>query len=185
MSQEKRIGLKSEEERDKEFQDEVVEIARVARTVRGGRRIRFRAAVVIGDRNGRVGIGVDKANEVLTAVNKAKAKARQTLIAVPIIDETIPFAIDYKFRGAHVRLLPASAGTGVIAGGSVRTVVELAGIKNLLSKIMGSANKISNIKATYLAFKKLGLLYEIKKEKIESTTKKMKNKKIKKKNTND
>lgn len=177
MNQEKRIGLESEKENDKEFEDEVIEIARVARTVKGGRRIRFRAAVVIGDRKGRVGIGIDKANEVLTAVNKAKAKARQTLISVPIIEETIPFPLDYKYRGAHVRLLPASAGTGVIAGGSVRTVVELAGIKNLLSKIMGSANKISNIRATYLAFKKLGLLYEIKKEKIESTARKTSNKK--------
>ncbi|MCX6811860.1 MAG: 30S ribosomal protein S5 [Candidatus Berkelbacteria bacterium] len=180
--EEKKIGLKSEEERDKEFDEEVIEIARVARTVRGGRRIRFRAAVVIGDRNGRVGIGVDKANEVLIAVNKAKAKARKNLITTPIIEESIPFPMEYKYRGAHVRLLPASAGTGVIAGGSVRVVVELAGIKNLLSKIMGSANKINNIRATYLALKKLSLLYNLKNISRVEKEKTPKIKKLKSKN---
>ncbi len=177
--EERNIGLKSEQERDREFDEEVIEVARIARTVKGGRRIRFRAAVVIGNRNGRVGIGVDKANEVMAAVNKAKTKAKKNLINVPIIDETIPFAIDNKYRGAYVRLLPASMGTGVIAGGSVRVVIELAGIKNLLSKIMGSANKINNIKATHLALKKLDLLYQMKKESIEIKPKK--GKKINKK----
>lgn len=167
-NEEKKIGLRSEREREREFDEEVVEIARIARTVKGGRRIRFRAAVVMGDRKGRVGIGVDKANEVMIAINKAKAKARRNLSSVSIVDETIPFAIDYKYHGAHVRLLPASEGTGVIAGGSVRVVAELAGIKNLLSKIMGSANKINNIKATFLALKKLDFLYCFKKDKIKS-----------------
>ena len=167
----KKIGLQSEREKEREFDDEVIEVARIARTVKGGRRIRFRAAVVLGDRRGRVGIGVDKANEVMIAVNKAKAKARRSLSTIPIIDETIPFAIDYKYRGAKVRLMPASEGTGVIAGGSVRSVIELSGIKNLLSKIMGSKSKINNIKATYLALKKLGLLYEMKKDKINKNDK--------------
>lgn len=169
--EDKKIGLQSEREKEREFDDEVIEIARIARTVKGGRRIRFRAAVVLGDRRGRVGIGVDKANEVMIAVNKAKAEARRNLSTVPIVDETIPFAIDYKYRGAKVRLMPASEGTGVIAGGSVRSVIELAGIKNLLSKIMGSKSKINNIKATYLALKKLGLLYEMKKDKINKNDK--------------
>ncbi len=169
--EDKKIGLQSEREKEKEFDDEVIEIARIARTVKGGRRIRFRAAVVLGDRRGRVGIGVDKANEVMIAVNKAKTKARRSLSTIPIIDETIPFAIDYKYRGAKIRLLPASEGTGVIAGGAVRSVIELAGIKNLLSKIMGSKSKINNIKATYLALKKLGLLYEMKKDKINKNDK--------------
>lgn len=179
----RKIGLKSEEEREREFDEEVIEVARIARTVKGGRRIRFRAAVVIGDRNGRVGIGVDKANEVLAAVNKAKAKARKNLITIPIVEESIPFPLDYKYRGAKVRLLPASQGTGVIAGGSVRVVVELVGIKNLLSKIMGSANKINNVKATFLALKKLSFLYSMKTTSItekEDKTKSKKKAKIKK-----
>ena len=172
--EERKIGLKSEQEQDREFDEEVIEVARIARTVKGGRRIRFRAAVVIGNRNGRVGIGVDKANEVMVAVNKAKTKAKKNIIDIPIVDETIPFGIDNKFRGARVRLLPASLGTGVIAGGSVRVVIELAGIKNLLSKIMGSASKINNIKATYLALKKLNLLYQMKKESIDAKPTKVK-----------
>jgi small subunit ribosomal protein S5 len=179
--EEKKIGLKSEEEKEKEFDEEVIEIARIARTVKGGRRIRFRAAVVVGNRNGSVGIGVDKANEVLSAVNKAKAKARKNLINIPIVKESIPFPIEYKYRGARVRLLPASVGTGVIAGGSVRVVVELVGIKNLLSKIMGSANKINNIRATYLALNEVSRLYNLKQSKIikkeKVKAKKIKNKK--------
>lgn len=166
--EEPKIGLESERGKEREFDDEVIEVARIARTVKGGRRIRFRAAVVLGDRRGRVGIGVDKANEVMIAVNKAKAKARRSLSTIPIIDETIPFAIDYKYRGAKIRLMPASEGTGVIAGGAVRSVIELAGIKNLLSKIMGSKSKINNIKATYFALKKLDALYQMKKEGIEN-----------------
>jgi small subunit ribosomal protein S5 len=158
--EEKKIGLKSEQEREREFDEEVIEVARVARTVKGGRRIRFRAAVVIGDRNGRVGIGVDKANEVLAAVNKAKAKARKKLITIPIVEESIPFPIEYKYRGAQVRLL---------------------GVKNLLSKIMGSANKINNVKATYFALKRLSFLYEAKKDKIAETEAKPKIKKVNKK----
>jgi small subunit ribosomal protein S5 len=131
-----------------------------------------------------VGIGVDKANEVLAAVNKAKAKARKNLITIPIIEESIPFPMDFKYRGAEVRLLPASQGTGVIAGGSVRVVIELVGIKNLLSKIKGSANKINNVKATYLALKKLSFLYDFKKASIienENKAKSRKKVKIKKK----
>ena len=166
------IGLKSDIEREREFDDQVVEIARIARTVKGGRRIRFRAAVVMGDRHGRVGIGVDKANEVMIAVNKAKARARKNMISISIVNQSIPFAIDYKYRGAKIRLLPAAEGTGVIAGGSIRVVVELAGINNILSKIMGSANKINNVKATYLALKKLNLLYNRKSVKPESKVKK-------------
>lgn len=165
-NKDRRIGLKSEQERDREFEEEVVEIARIARTVKGGRRIRFRAVVVIGNRKGKIGIGVDKANEVLTAVNKAKAKARKSLIEISIVNDSIPFSLDYKYRGAKIRLLPASQGTGVIAGGSVRVVVELAGIKNLLSKIMGSANKLNNVRATYFGLQKIDLLYRMKKDKI-------------------
>lgn len=173
------IGLRSEAEREKEFEEEVVEIARIARTVKGGRRIRFRAVVVIGNRKGKIGIGVDKANEVLSAVNKAKAKARKNLIEIQIVNDSIPFGLDYKYCGAKVRLLPASQGTGVIAGGSVRVVVELAGIKNLLSKIMGSANKINNVKATYFGLKKIDLIYQMKKDKIEAMGKKDNKKKSK------
>lgn len=180
-----KIGLKSEKEQ--EFQEEVVEVRRISRTVAGGRRIRFRAVVVIGDRKGKVGVGVDKANEVMEAVNKAKKKARKKIIEIPIIDETIPFPIEYKFRGARIKLLPASMGTGIIAGGAVRTFMDLAGIKNLLSKIIGSPNKLNNLMASYQGLKELSKLSQIKEvdlgEKTSDTKKPKKVKAVKKPKT--
>lgn len=171
----RKIGLPSEKE--KEFEEEVVEIRRISRVVKGGRRIRFRAAVVIGDKKGRLGLGIAKANEVLAAINKAKAKAEKSMIEVPIVDETIPFPIEKKYSGAKIRLLPASGGTGIIAGGSIRPVIELAGINNILSKIIGSANKISNIKAAYFALRELNELWEMKQNKSQSGAEKVKKKK--------
>lgn len=156
----KQIGLQSEKEKEREFEEEVVEIRRVSRVVKGGRRIAFRAAVVMGDRKNRVGFGLGKANEVMNAVNKAKGRARKKMISIPVVDETIPFPIEKKFAGAKIRLWPASMGTGIIAGGPIRSVIELAGIKNILSKILGSSNKISNIQAAYAALKDLAVLYE-------------------------
>ncbi len=143
------------EEKLEEFKDKVVQIDRVARVVKGGRRFRFRAIVVVGDEEGKVGIGVGRGTEVILAIKKAKAKALKNIIFVQRVGTTIPHEIQVSFGGAKVFLKPASEGTGVIAGGAVRAVVELAGIKDILSKILGSASKVNNVQAAHLALKKL------------------------------
>lgn len=134
-----------------EFEEKVVQVDRVSRTVKGGKRIRFRALVVIGNRNGKVGMGIGKAQEVLSAVNKAVSRAKKHIINVPIVNDTIPHEVKIKYGSAILFLKPAGKGTSIIAGGSVRSVIELTGIKNILSKILGSSNKINNVKATLLA----------------------------------
>lgn len=138
-----------------EYEEKVVQVDRVSRTVKGGKRMRFRALVVIGNRKGKVGIGIGKAQEVLIAVQKAVSHAKKELIEVPIVNDTIPHEIKVSSGGATVFLKPAGVGTSIIAGGSVRAVIELSGIKNILSKIIGSSNKINNVKATILALKLL------------------------------
>lgn len=139
----------------KEFDEEVIQIDRVTRVVKGGRRLRFRATVVIGDRKGRIGIGIGKSTEVAGAIKKAISKAKNSVIRVPIFRDTIPHDIKIKFKASRILMLPAGEGTGIIAGGAVRKVVELAGIKNILSKSFGTNNRVSNTQATYKA---LGLL---------------------------
>jgi small subunit ribosomal protein S5 len=142
-------------EQPKEFEEKVISIDRVARVVRGGRRFRFRATVVVGDGKGRVGVGVGKGSEVMTSVAKAVAKAKSQMIVVPLRGLTIPHEVNARFSGANVMLKPASSGTGVIAGGAVRNVVEIAGIHDLLTKSLGSSNKINNAYATIDALKQL------------------------------
>ncbi len=135
--------------------DKLVGINRVAKVVKGGKRLSFSALSVTGDGQGYVGIGVGKANEVPAAINKANATARKNLIKVPITGTTIPYAIRVKFGAAQVLLKPAGAGTGVIAGGSVRAVLEAAGIKDVLTKSLGSSNRVNVAKATILALSQL------------------------------
>lgn len=142
-------------EQQKEFDEKVIAIDRVARVVKGGRRFRFRATVVIGDGKGRVGLGVGKGSEVLTAITKAVSRAKNQMITVPLDGTSIPHDIEVRFAGAQVLLKPASAGTGVIAGGAVRNVVEVAGIRDLLTKSLGSTNKVNNAYATMLALSQL------------------------------
>ncbi len=139
----------------KEFEEKVISIDRVTRVVAGGRRFRFRATVVVGDGKGRVGVGVAKGNEVMTAIAKAVSKAKKSLITVPLRNTTIPHEIEVTFSGARVLLKPASEGTGVIAGGAIRNVIEAAGIHDLLSKSLGSSNKVNNAYATILALSQL------------------------------
>ena len=139
----------------KEFEEEVIAIDRVTRVVKGGRRLRFRATVAIGDKQGRVGIGTGKSNEVTGAISKAITKAKKTLIRVPIINGTIPHEIKYKFKAAKILLMPAAPGTGLIVGGSVRKVVGLAGVTNILGKSFGSNNKLSSTRAAFEALKRL------------------------------
>lgn len=140
------------EKEKSEFEERVIEVRRVARTVAGGRRIRFRALVVIGNRKGKVGMGSAKANDVSEAVRKAVSKAKKSLVTVPIIDGTIPYEVTSKFGSAVVMLRPAASGTSIVAGGSIRAVADLVGITDLLSKSLGSSNKVNNIVATIKAF---------------------------------
>ncbi len=157
------------EQQPKEFEEKVIAIDRVARVVKGGRRFRFRATVVIGDGKGRVGVGVGKGSEVMTSIAKAVSRAKAQMITVPMRDHTIPHEIEVRFGGAQVLLKPASAGTGVIAGGAVRNVVEAAGIRDLLSKSLGSSNKVNNAYATIAALSQLRAVPE-KKAKPEKVT---------------
>lgn len=117
--------------------------------------MRFRATVVIGNRKGKVGVGTGKSGEVQGAIQKAVASAKRHMVNVPIVNETIPHEVDIKFKAAQMRLLPASKGTGIIAGGALRPILDLAGVKNVLSKRYGTANKLVNAQALVKALKGL------------------------------
>lgn len=135
----------------KEFEEEVIQLDRVTRVVKGGRRMRFRATVGIGNRAGKVGVGIGKSAEVVGAIKKAVADAKKHLIQVPLYQESIPHRVQAKFKASKILLMPAGPGTGIIAGGATRTLIELSGIKNILSKNLGSSNRVNNSKATIQA----------------------------------
>lgn len=140
---------------EKQFDERVVHIDRVARVVKGGRRFRFRALVVVGDHKSKVGIGIAKGADVTTAITKAVEVAKKNMITIAIYKGTLPHDAEAKVGGARILIKPASAGTGLIAGGVVRTVLEVAGVSNVLSKSLGSTNKINTAYATLAALQSI------------------------------
>ena len=153
---EKREKRREREREEREELDErVVHIARTAKVVKGGRRFAFRAVVVVGDQKGRVGVGVGKAREVPDAIRKASDRARKAMVVIPLLGTTIPHQVQSDFGAGKVMLKPASPGTGVIAGGGVRAVVEAAGVKDILSKSLGSGNILNVVQATFAALQTL------------------------------
>lgn len=140
---------------EKQFDERVVFVNRVARVVKGGRRFRFQALVVVGDHKGKVGIGVSKGADVAAAVNKATDVAKKHLVGIPMHNMTLTHEVEGQVGGAKIMILPAAPGTGLIAGGVVRTVLEVSGIENALSKSYGSSNRINTAYATLEALQKM------------------------------
>lgn len=138
-----------------EFEEKVIQVNRVSKKTTGGNKISFSVLMVVGDKKGRVGVGLGKAADVSSAVRKASAYAKKHLITVPMVKTTIPHEIYIKKGAAKILIKPAPAGTGIRAGGAVRAVVEAAGIRDIVSKILGTDNKASNVYATFEALQKL------------------------------
>lgn len=152
------------EEKTDEFEQRIVDIARVTRVMAGGKRMRFRACVAVGNKKGKVGIGLAKGADVTMAVNKAVNQAKKNFIEVPIFNETIPHDVYFKEGAAKILIKPAKKGRGIIAGGAARIVLELAGVKNITSKILGTNNKVNNVKCLIKALDSLKRVEVKKKE---------------------
>jgi small subunit ribosomal protein S5 len=143
---------------NKEFSETVVEIKRVSKKTKGGNTIRFSALVVVGDKQGKVGVGLSKAPDVRSAIRKSIDYAQRRMVSVPIKESTIPFSVQEKYSAAVVMLKPAPPGSGIIAGGPMRVVLEAAGIKDVVGKIMGSGNKAANVRACLKALDRIAFL---------------------------
>jgi len=151
-----------------ELEEKVIQISRVSKKTKGGNKMGFSILMVVGDKRGRVGVGLGKAGDVLSAMRKGVKKARKHMITVPLNGTTIPFAIKVKKGAAFVLLKPAPKGSGVIAGGPIRAVVEAAGVRDISSKILGTQNQASNVYATFEALKKIERIVHLKGIKLKS-----------------
>jgi len=147
-----------QDQSQKEFSETVVEINRISKKTKGGNQIRFSALVVVGDKKGKVGVGLAKAPDVRNAIRKAITAAQKRMIQVPLVGTTVPYSVREKFSAAKVLLKPAPAGTGIIAGGPMRVVLEAAGIRDAVGKILGTKNKISNVYATLKALQSISVI---------------------------
>jgi small subunit ribosomal protein S5 len=146
----------------KEFEETVVQINRVSKKTKGGNQMRFSALVVVGDRKGKVGVGIAKAKDVRGAIRKSIDAAKRKLIVVPLVGTTIPYSVNEKFSAAKILLKPAPPGSGIIAGGPMRVVLEAAGIRDASGKILGTKNKISNVYATLKALEQISEIVKMK-----------------------
>lgn len=155
------ISKKTGQEETNEFEERVVSINRCSKVVKGGRNFHFSALVVVGDRNGQVGVGFGKANEVADAIRKGSEQARKSLVRIPMLGATLTHAVTGTFRGGKVIMRPASEGTGIIAGGGMRAVLELGGVKDVLAKSLGSKNPVNVVKATMQGIDSLRTRQEI------------------------
>lgn len=152
----------------KEFEEVVVSINRISKKTKGGNQIRFSALVVVGDRKGKVGVGLAKAGDVRNAVRKSIEAAKRRMITVPIKGTTIPYSVEKKFSAARVLLKPAPAGTGIIAGGPMRVVLDAAGVRDAVGKILGTKNKTSNVYATLSALEEISKIDRVRSGRIQN-----------------
>lgn len=149
------LNNKADNDTINELEERVVFVNRSAKVVKGGKNFGFSALVVVGDKNGHIGVGFGKANEVADAIRKSSEQARKNLFAVPMRGTTLPHAVSAKFGSSKIMMRPASEGTGVIAGGAMRAVLELAGYRNVLAKSLGSANQVNVVRATIAGINQL------------------------------
>ncbi len=155
----------------KEYEETVVQINRISKKTKGGNTMRFSALIVVGNRKGRVGVGMAKAHDVRNAIRKSIEAAKRKLIDVPLTGTTIPYSVSEKYSAAKILLKPAPPGSGIIAGGPMRVVLEAAGIRDAVGKILGTKNKISNVYATLKALEQVSHLVEMKKKEPKAETK--------------
>ena len=158
----------SQSNQAQEFDEKVVQISRVSKKTKGGNKMGFSILMVVGDKKGRVGVGLGKAKDVVSAMRKGTKRAKKKMITVPMDGTTIPFAVNMKRGAARIMLKPAPKGSGVIAGGPIRAVVEAAGIRDISSKILGTNNQASNVYATFEALKNIEKMVKVKNIKLKS-----------------
>lgn len=181
MDQQRKNNHYPQQKEQKEFEEKVISVSRVSKKTKGGNKMGFSVLIVVGDRQGKVGLGLGKANDVVGAIRKGVRKAKKKMITVPMDGTTIPFRVDVKNGAGIVMLKPAPKGSGVIAGGPIRAVVEAAGIRDISSKILGSSNQSSSVYATFEALRQIRKIVDIKGIKLRSIAEIEKEEKMKEK----